>query len=67
MRLLVIGTILTMSFNCFAAEAFFTGRMKFVTTVTYETGIKCQYNYLGRTFWKTYVNASNCPAQVQVR
>ena len=57
--LLLVGT-------AFAATANWTGNMRFVTTVTYQQGVSCEYIYAGRTFWRTFVGAS-CPSSVEVQ
>ncbi len=48
-----------------ADSAFWTGRVEYVTTVTYRQGVRCQYNYLGQTFWRTFTSGS-CPSSVEV-
>lgn len=45
--------------------AYFTGQQQQVQTVTNQFGWSCQYNYGGRTFWRTFVGA--CPQSVQVQ
>ncbi len=65
MKLLAIVRILAAT-NAFAASAFWTGRMEFVTTVTYQQAIRCQYNYLGRTFWQLFSAGNSCPSSVEV-
>ena len=50
----------------FAAIAYWTGNVKYVTTVTYQQGVSCEYNYAGNTFWRTFVGMS-CPSQVSVQ
>jgi hypothetical protein len=47
------------------ATAFFTGKQQQVQTVTYQYGWSCEYNYAGRTFWRTFVGS--CPSSVQVQ
>lgn len=47
------------------AWAFWTGAMEYVTTVTYRQGVRCEYNYAGQTFWRTFAKAS-CPTRVEV-
>lgn len=47
------------------ATAFWTGKQQQVQTVTYQAGWNCEYNYAGRTFWRTFVGS--CPASVQVQ
>lgn len=49
-----------------AATAYWTGKMRFVTTVTYQQGVSCEYNYIGRTFWRTFI-AQTCPNSVEVQ
>lgn len=47
-------------------QAMWTGRMEFVTTVTYKQGIKCEYSLYGKKFWKVFVGISSCPQFVEV-
>jgi hypothetical protein len=55
------------SANCaFAATAYWTGNVRYVTTVTYQQGVNCEYNYAGKTFWRTFVGGT-CPSTVQVQ
>lgn len=48
-----------------AATAFWTGKQVQVQTVTYKMAWKCEYNYLGKTFWFIYENS--CPSSVEVQ
>jgi hypothetical protein len=48
-----------------AATAYWTGKQTQVQTVTYQVGWNCEYNYAGRTFWRTFVGS--CPSSVQVQ
>ena len=57
MRKLLVGVSL--------AWAIWTGRQEFVTTVTYQQGVNCQYDYMGQMFWRTFVGGS-CPMKVWV-
>jgi hypothetical protein len=47
------------------ATAYWTGKQQQVQTVTYQYGWSCEYNYAGRTFWRTFVGT--CPSSVQVQ
>lgn len=47
------------------ATAYWTGKQQQVQTVTYQYGWNCEYNYAGRTFWRTFVGT--CPSSVQVQ
>ena len=47
-----------------AATAFFTGRMQQIQTAKHEVAWNCQYNYQGKTFWRTFVGT--CHSQVRV-
>jgi hypothetical protein len=40
--------------------------MRFVQTVTYQSGISCEYQYANRRFWVTFVSSS-CPPSVEVQ
>lgn len=52
--------------NAHAAIAYWTGQMRFVTTVTYQQGVSCEYRYVSSTFWRTFVGAT-CPPSVEVQ
>ena len=51
--------------NAHAATAYWTGRSEYVTTVTYRSGIACEYDYLGQTFWRVFTRGV-CPMSVYV-
>lgn len=46
-------------------QAFWTGKMQAVNTVTGRGGFACEYNYAGQTFTRVFVN--NCPSSVGVQ
>ena len=48
-----------------AATAYWTGASHYVTTVTYKSGISCEYNYAGNKFWRTFTQGY-CPSSVEV-
>lgn len=64
MRLLALVAALS-SVPAFAATAYFTGNMEHVTTVTGRSGVSCEYNYAGSTFWRTF-SGSRCPNRIEV-
>ena len=47
------------------AWALWTGRMEYITTVTYQQGVNCQYDYMGQKFWRAFTSMS-CPQHVWV-
>lgn len=51
--------------STFSATAYWTGRQQPVQTITYQSGAHCEYNYAGKTFWRTFVGT--CPSSVQVQ
>lgn len=63
-KIIALVAILTFG-QAFAATAYFTGNMNMVTTVTYQMGYNCEYNYAGKTFWMVF--PSFCPASVEVQ
>jgi hypothetical protein len=67
MSTFLLLTILALSglANTFAT-AYFTGRSHYVTTVTGQAGVQCEYNYLGNKFWRTFLG-SMCPNSVEVQ
>jgi heme/copper-type cytochrome/quinol oxidase subunit 2 len=48
-----------------AATAIWTGRQEQVQTVTYQWAWKCEYNYLGQTFWRIF--QTSCPSSIEVQ
>lgn len=65
-RLLAIVVSLLVTTAAYAASAYWTGQVRYITTVTYKQGVECEYNYAGKTFWRTFIGAS-CPARVEVQ
>ena len=65
MKTLLITLLLTLAANAYAVTAFYTGQMRYITTVTYQSGVSCQYRYAGNTFWRTFA-LSYCPSSVTV-
>lgn len=53
--------------HAIAGTAIWTGNTRFVTTVTYQQGIACEYNYLGQKFWRTFVGIGSCPSSIEVQ
>jgi hypothetical protein len=45
--------------------AIWTGKQQQAQTITNQIGWSCEYNYAGRTFWRTFVGP--CPSSVQVQ
>ncbi len=64
MKLVLVAALFASSL-AYAASAFWTGNVEYVTTATHKQGVRCEYNYLGNTFWRTFVG-SNCPSNVDV-
>lgn len=64
-KALLVALALGVSSTTLAADAYWTGRVEYVTTVTYRQGVSCEYNYLGQTFWRTFLKTS-CPVRVEV-
>ncbi len=64
MKLLAAVLILAAT-TALAASARWTGRVDYVTTVTYRQGVRCEYDYLGQTFWRTF-SGHSCPSSVEV-
>jgi len=57
--------LLSISSQAFAATAFWTGHVRYITTFTYQSGVECGYNYAGRNFIMVFVGSS-CPSQIEV-
>lgn len=51
--------------TAYAAQAYFTGNMHQVTTVTQQIGWECEYLYAGQKFWRTFVGL--CPTVIEVQ
>jgi len=64
-KLLMLAMALFMAGTANAATAFFTGRQEMVQTVTYQQAWRCEYNYLGQTFYRLF--QTSCPSSVQVQ
>lgn len=65
-KTLILAGLALAATSAWCATAYWTGNMHTVTTVTYQQGVECEYNYAGRTFWRTYVGMS-CPSSVEVQ
>lgn len=48
----------------YAGTAFWTGRSEYVTTVTYQSAVNCEYSIYGQKFWRTF--RTSCPSSVEV-
>jgi hypothetical protein len=64
--MLMLATLIITPAAAFNATAYWTGKVKYVTTVTYQQGVSCEYSYAGTLFWKTFV-ASSCPVSVEIQ
>lgn len=67
MKKLLIGMILLLSVvaNANVGKAYWTGKVKYITTITYQPGVQCEYSYAGQLFWKTFTGSS-CPSSIEV-
>lgn len=54
------------NYNQRSVTAYWTGNVNYVTTITYQSGVNCEYNYAGQSFWRTFTR-SNCPSQIEVQ
>lgn len=52
--------------SAFAASAFFTGKMEYVTTVTGKSAVRCEYNYLGKKYYQLFPASSSCPSFIEI-
>jgi len=57
--------VFLMALPASAATAHWTGGMEFVTTVTFQPGIRCEYDYLGQRFWRIFLRRT-CPMRIDV-
>lgn len=64
-RILTLIGAAVFATSAMAAQAYWTGQMEIVQTVGGGTGVSCEYNYQGQTFWRTF-NGSMCPQSVWV-
>ncbi|HZO54924.1 MAG TPA: hypothetical protein VFB63_19610 [Bryobacteraceae bacterium] len=65
MRKMIFAMAVLAAAPAFAGSAFWTGNVRYVTTVSYQQGVNCEYNYNGQLFWRTFVGSS-CPSTVEV-
>jgi len=65
MKTFIAFVLVFVSMQAQAATAMWTGRCEFITTVTYQQGVTCEYNLFGNTFWRTFTGAL-CPMSVEV-
>lgn len=65
-KIFVIISLVLCSTQALAASAYFTGRSKMITTVTYKQAWACEYNYSGRKFWELFEIGTSCPSSVEV-
>lgn len=64
-NLLIALTLILSATTAHAAMAIWTGRMEYVTTVTYRQAVSCEYNINGQRFWRTFTTGY-CPSSVEV-
>ena len=64
-KLLALLVASLLASSAFAATAFWTGEVEYVTTVTYQTGVRCGYNYAGQHFYMVF-SGGTCPMSVNV-
>lgn len=65
MKAILFGLLFSFCIHAMAATAYFTGRQEMVQTVTNQMGWKCQYQYAGNYFWRTFLG--QCPASIEVQ
>jgi hypothetical protein len=65
MKKIIFTVLLAISLNAYAGNAFWNGYIKFITTVSYQQGVECGYNYNGQTFYKVFLGAT-CPSSIDV-
>ncbi len=53
------------STHALAATAFWNGHVRYITTITYQQGVECGYNYGGRNFLMVFTGGS-CPNHIEV-
>ena len=65
MKVVLTVALLVASAQALAMPAFWTGQMRFITTATYKSGVRCEYSMGGEKWWQTFVLTS-CPVQIEV-
>lgn len=65
MKKLIVIALLLISANSYAGNAFWNGYIRFITTVSYQQGVECGYNYNGQTFTRVFLGGS-CPSSIDV-
>ena len=63
--ILTAAIILLSATQAFAEVAFWTGNLRYVTTVTGKNGVSCQFQASGGTFWMTFTSGM-CPMSIDV-
>mgnify|MGYP003555097118 CR=1 FL=1 len=62
-----LATLLLLTATIYApATAYWTGSARYVTTVTGERAVSCEFSYAGQKFWKTF-SGGTCPSSIEVR
>ena len=65
-KILAALAAMAVAATAYAAQATWTGRSEIVQTVTYKTGIACEYQIYGQKFWRTFTNTMSCPYSIEV-
>ena len=64
-KLIALVLLAVAAMSAHAATAYWTGEVQYITTVTYQSGVRCGYNYAGNRFYMVFVGGT-CPSSVNV-
>jgi len=65
MKKLITIVLFSISLNAYAGNAFWNGYIEFITTISYQQGVRCGYNYNGQTIYQVFLGG-NCPSSIDV-
>jgi carbohydrate-selective porin OprB len=65
-KILAAALLALAASQAFAVTAFWNGQIQFVTTVSYQQGVRCGYTYPGGTVTQVFIGGT-CPNQIEVQ
>lgn len=64
-RILFVCVMFFAASSALAVMAIWTGRLEYVTTITGQQAVRCEYDYVGKRFWVT-MSGGICPPSINV-
>ena len=64
-KLITLIALLIVASSAFAGTAYWTGEVQYITTISYQQGVRCGYNYNGQHFYMVF-NSTICPSSINV-